>query len=158
MKLSFNELLQGHSVYNKSSFSLVFGTTDFNKPHHTVEISEENIFVHPDYDSRKFENDIAVISLPTMLEFDQKMNKIDMADENYIPKEGDSVTIFGFTKSYHSSPLIFYSNLRSINSTVANFSTCRSSYYKKNLLYWLKQERQFCVSLRDGKCLTNKGS
>lgn len=86
--------IAAHCVKNRTSFTLIFGSTDIDDPHYTVNITEKDIIIHPEYSGgRPYRNDIAVVEMKKMLKFGPKMDKIDMVDENYIPKTGDTVTM-----------------------------------------------------------------
>lgn len=83
-----------------------------------------------------------------------------MVEEGYIPKEGDIVTHLGYTLSLESGAKrkTLFSPLRSIDSTVANFSSCQDKYWnwwKKGRTYRLENGKQFCVNLRDADSKPN---
>ncbi|XP_031625636.1 chymotrypsin-2-like [Contarinia nasturtii] len=148
-----------HCVFGRSSFTLIFGTIDLHKPIHTVNITENDIIVHPIYSKKSpWFNDIAVIELKKKLKFSPMIDKIDMVDEGYVAKTDDQISMFGFTESIHPDRTPKRSNLRSVNSTIADFETCKSSYWNKCKDRVLENQRQFCVSLRNGTHnLTNSG-
>ncbi|XP_031633673.1 uncharacterized protein LOC116347270 [Contarinia nasturtii] len=143
-----------HCVHNRTSFTIVFGTVDLNYRYFTLDVNGEDIISHPAYSGgRPFKNDIAVLRLNTRIPFDTKVEKIDMVDEGYIPREGDLVTMLGYTQSLESGKKrnTLKSPLREINSTVESFYKCQDSYSDLN------QQRQFCVKLRSGRHNTNQG-
>jgi V8-like Glu-specific endopeptidase len=156
-------LTAAHCVHNKYSVTLEFGTVDTDEQYKTVNVSREEIFVHPQYSSGPcYINDLAVIQLKTALKFDSRVDKIEMVDKKYIIDTDDKVTLLGhsngelFRREHATSieSIIEFSTgyLRYFNSTIAGFVGCRRSYCERNNDNpWLEEERQFCVKLPDGK-------
>lgn len=134
-------LTAAYCVHRKYSVSLELGTLDTDEQYYTVNVSQQEIFVHPQYsDDPVYVNDIAVILLKSPLKFDSKVGKIDRVNGNYVIDTDDKVTLLGHSKGY----------LRYFNSTIAGFVGCRYSYWEKNNDNpWLEEERQFCIKLHD---------
>lgn len=84
----------------KNSVTLAFATTNIDEPYYTLEVSQDEIVVHPDYTgSYPYSNNIAVIELKNNLTFGPKINKIDLVDVNYKTKTVkyvDMVILIGF--------------------------------------------------------------
>lgn len=74
-----------HSLFGKEKVSLGLGTSGKGSgpPHRILDISEDEIIIHPDYRKGHFhDNDIAVIKLKEKLDFDLKIGNISMVDNN----------------------------------------------------------------------------
>ncbi|XP_031639845.1 uncharacterized protein LOC116351834 isoform X2 [Contarinia nasturtii] len=140
---NYKVLAAAHCLHNKYSVTLELGTLDTDIQYSTVNVSTQEIFVHPQYSADPiYVNDIAVILLKKALKFDSKIGKIDMVDKKYVIDTDDKVTLLGHSKGY----------LRYFNSTIAGFVGCRRSYWEKNNDNpWLEEDRQFCVTVHDGE-------
>ncbi|XP_031634115.1 trypsin-like isoform X2 [Contarinia nasturtii] len=104
------------------------------------------------------ENDIAVILLKKKIPFGQKIGKINLVERGYIPKVGESVSILGYTQlNEETTPSYFPSNLRYVNSTIADFQTSRQKNSDFNSALFVDDKEQFCVSSNDGKPIINMG-
>lgn len=109
---------------NKLSFSLIFGTVDLDKPYHVVNITDENIVIHPEYSggAPSYENDIAVMELKQNLTFDSNINQAKRVEKGFTLKTGDTITMLGYTEAKHPSrQVVDRKHLRSVRSTVADF-------------------------------------
>lgn len=133
-------IVAAHCVHNKMSVTLEFGALNTDDHYYTVNVSELEIFVHPQYSEDPiYVNDIAIIQLKTALKFGTKVGKVDMVDEDYTINMDEEVTLVGHSKNY----------LRYFESTISSFSRCRNLYRKRNNDHpWLEEHRQFCVEMR----------
>lgn len=146
-----------HSLNNVDSVKLIFGTIDLNQPFLEMEISLDEITKHPEFSVENFKNDISVIQLKKKLKFNSKIDKIDMVDEGYVAEPGARVTMLGYSVPCDAYRSYNYSNLRYVHSKIADFDECWKSYWGGTYKSALNGEKQFCVSLRDGKHNTNVG-
>lgn len=131
-------LAAAHCVRNRTSIVLELGTIDTDDKYYTVNVSQQEIFIHPEFSngSAPYLNDLAVILLKKPLKFDSKVGKIDMVDRKYVIDTDDHVVMIG-----HSAD-----ELRYLNSSITNFSGCQRSYRDNNNNHpWLHEKRQFCV-------------
>lgn len=62
-----------------------------------------------------------------------------------------------YSKAIDANRTYSYSNLRSVNTTIAEFEPCQSGYWQDEAPIWLDKKRQFCISLRNGTNNINKG-
>ncbi|XP_031634114.1 trypsin-like isoform X1 [Contarinia nasturtii] len=142
------------------NITLKFGSLNHDEPLyiHDVIIKEE-IFLHPEYSIYRYlQNDIAVILLKKKIPFGQKIGKINLVERGYIPKVGESVSILGYTQlNEETTPSYFPSNLRYVNSTIADFQTSRQKNSDFNSALFVDDKEQFCVSSNDGKPIINMG-
>ncbi|XP_031632801.1 uncharacterized protein LOC116346741 [Contarinia nasturtii] len=149
-----------HCVFKKTSFNLRFGLLSFNEryDYRTMNVDENDIIIHPKYSKEApHNNDIAVIQLKERLSFDARVNKIEMLDENYVPKTMDKVTMLGYTKYDNTTERDGEDNnyyLQIVNSTIHDFEDCRVLYSKNDNCFkelFKKEVRLICVALRKGR-------
>ncbi|XP_031636708.1 trypsin-7-like, partial [Contarinia nasturtii] len=142
-----------HCVHKKMLFTLIFGTTNLDKPYHTVNVTDLDIVIHPEYagGAPSYRHDIAMIELKENLTFDSNIGQAELAGKNYVLKTGDTVTMLGYTEATHPTrQIIDRTHLRSVSSRVEDFQNCRNSYSKR-MKGLLLDQQQFCVSLRGKK-------
>lgn len=131
-------------VYKKDSVYLELGSMNLNSSYFRVNVSQENIIVHPEYSSDFPQaNNIAVIYLKNQLQFEEKIGKIEMVDKDYKAKPGANIVALGI--SQHTT----YKNIRYVDATIENFKECRYNYWKINKYRLLKQDKQMCINLDD---------
>lgn len=151
-------LTGAHSMHVADKVRLVFGTLDLNKPYHEVDVSRDEITIHPKYTGKyPYYNDIAVIRLKHSLNFNKKIGAIDLVPKKFYAQSEAEVIMLGYTKSEAIVRVRKKSNLRSVVSTVANFGSCAYVYWRKSAKAPLVAGKQFCVSLRDGHHNVNEG-
>ncbi|XP_031627280.1 uncharacterized protein LOC116343398 [Contarinia nasturtii] len=127
------------NVVNRDSVTLAFNTLDTDETidfssNQKIDVSESEIYIHPGYDANSSHaNDLAVIVLKKPL---SNVSEIEIVASNYTAKQNDMVTMLGFSNS----------RLSYINTKVADFVTCRYSYWERNNYRVLEEGKQICVS------------
>ncbi|XP_031622742.1 chymotrypsin-like elastase family member 1 [Contarinia nasturtii] len=143
-------LTVAHCVHNRTAFRLIFGTINVFAPLETVEITEKEVTIHPEYSGGVLlSNDIAVIQLNKPLVFNSKINQIKMVTDYYAAKAGDTVKMLGFTEGIGPNRTTTRSNLRYVESTITDFRTCHNSYWNHKMKRWVDENTQICVDLRN---------
>lgn len=137
--------------------ALNFGSRNIENPYYKVNITREQITLHPKYNGTSKKNDIAVIDLPEDIVFSERVGEIEMADKNdHLLKVGAKVIILGYTKCDGIDMEIRQSDLRYIESTIADFDTCAEAFWKRSSIR-LNRETYFCVDMCNGVHCINKG-
>lgn len=101
-----------------------------------------------------------VIQFKKSVIFEARINKIEMIDENYVPKTNDHVIMVGYTEHNVTTlkyPLENKFYLQQVNSTIHDFEKCRKLYQERDGIYIERENRRFCVNLRDGRGNLNHG-
>ncbi|XP_031634164.1 uncharacterized protein LOC116347624, partial [Contarinia nasturtii] len=145
-------LTAAHCLYSKGAITLAIATVNTDEPFHSIDISEGEIFIHPEYSKgdSAWQNDIALIILRSPLKFGSKIDKIEMVPTNYVAKPGENVQILGYSESNSQSRNYFDTHLRYINSTMADFEVCRDGHSGSANL---ERDKQFCLMVNEN---TNK--
>lgn len=132
-------LTAAHCLVNCQSVSLIVGTTNLDESFQTINITEKDIVIHPDYSEHlAYVNDIAIIQLKSSLKGGVKVGKIDIVDKAYKISVGNKVYVLGYSEN----------RLRLVNTTVHDMVACRNSYWERNNNEpRLDEKRQFCVKL-----------
>lgn len=136
------------------AINLALATVNTDEPFYTVEVSEDEIIMHPEYDHNTNTNDIAVIELKKALKLGSKIGKIDMVNNNFQAKSGTDVTILGFSESNNPNRSKIDTQLRYVNSKIEDFKVCQSRYLhleKKNEQRLLDEKRQFCTTVQGAR-------
>lgn len=156
--VSNNKILTSASCLlpNRTLPTLAFATTNTDEPYYKVDISsEDEIFIHPEYDDDTKDNDICVIELKTALKFGQKIGKIDMVDKGYVAKMGDTISMFAFAESDNPQRSYYDTQLQYIESKIVNLNIC--NYYSDDEKLVPKKDKQFCVTLPSGTTINTGG-
>lgn len=132
-------------VHETRSIALAFSTINTDEIFYTVNVSKEEIIIHPKYDKNTNDNDIAVILLKEELSFGPKIDKIDMVDKDYVAEFGDSLSIFGFMESNNPFRLHSSTHLQYIDSKIT-YSNCGNPFF--DYLFGMSNGRTFCIVLR----------
>lgn len=133
-------LTAAHCVYQKESVSLKFGTLHLGQTYFDRIISREEIIIHPEFSKKiPYVNNIAVILLKNMLNFDQKIGQIEMVGKDFKLEEESPIIALGYSNSTR-----FLQFVRSIN---APFHKCHISYWERNKYYLIKENKQLCFGL-----------
>ncbi|XP_031635459.1 uncharacterized protein LOC116348568 isoform X2 [Contarinia nasturtii] len=139
-------------------YTLSFGSLDTSDYYYTEYITQSDIVVHPEYIRYPHvTNDIAVVLLKSPLDFSNKrFGKIQMVAKNDVPKTGDVVSVYGFSRSEHPWRIKQIDKLQYRNSTIYDFSKCQTEYEQRDG-GWLDKNTIICVSLRNGVHNRNEG-
>ncbi|XP_031639025.1 granzyme K-like [Contarinia nasturtii] len=153
-----------HCLHQGNSFTLKFGALKLDKPHYTLDITNKDFTIHPEYSGGDpYHNDIAVVELETPLIFGPKIGKINMIDyriidKNYASEGGNTVTMLGYTESDGRDRNMTVSPLKSIDATTAEFFQCQTLVYEQHMDRLIQKDREFCVNLHKGqRHNTNQG-
>lgn len=91
-----------HCVYNIDSIKLEFGILNSSKPEYTIDVSSQNVTLHPKYNSEMDHFDVAIIELTNKIKFGPKVTKIDMIELKEVRNQAiltdTEITILGYTK------------------------------------------------------------
>lgn len=159
-----------HCVHRKSSLSLVLGTLNTSHPHHIVDLTDEEIIIHPEYaDSSCIpSNDLVVFDLKEQLNFDNKIGGIKMVDENYVANLNDEVCSLGYSQRLSDETESDGQPLQFISSTISDFDECQNAHVefvkdickKHNVPDSFEvpklDKTQVCVSTYCGYCIVGK--
>lgn len=135
-------------VDGAQSIVLAVATTNSDEPYKRIKVSAGEIIKHPFYNrSNSYMNNIAVILLRTALKTGSKVGTINMVNRNYVARSGGDVLLLGYPDpSGISSRKYTDTQLRKLNSTIADFDVCNSMYE-----FSLAERQQFCIILNDGE-------
>ncbi|KAJ2941536.1 hypothetical protein O0L34_g14589 [Tuta absoluta] len=116
----------------------------------------EKVIRHPEYilDFKCIQYDIAVIKLKEKLVFNEKINKINMADSSMILNDGDMLQAIGFGLTEHSKNS---NELLSVKLPFVNQKKCQKNYENYD---WRIREEMMCAGGESGKgsCYGDSGS
>lgn len=143
--LSYNKLLTAaHCVQNTSSITLLLATLNTDEPYYSVDVSDDEIIIHDEYDRRSHSNNLAIIELKRPLKFSQKIGQVSMVDKASVRsiKTGTNVLMLGYMESNDPNRNYEDTHLRSISAKIADFSTCHGIYSGINKL---ENGRHFCL-------------
>lgn len=140
-------LTSAHCVYQKDSVYLKFGVLKIRDRYYNLNVTKDEIIIHKEFNGKKpYINNIAVIQLKKMINFDEKIGQIEMVDNDFKLEKGISITTLGYAYTKEEG-----SYLRYIDSTAANFVQCRYDYWQKDNYHLLNEEKQMCFDLDDEK-------
>lgn len=74
-------LTAAHCTENLKSVTVKYGSINRNAEQFSHKVQPENVFSHPQYDDKFFENDIALIRTPHV-EFSERVQKVALADRD----------------------------------------------------------------------------
>ncbi|XP_005183422.2 brachyurin-like [Musca domestica] len=126
---------------------------DHEKGQQRIYTSKSNIVIHEHWDPSTLSNDISLIKLPVVIEFNERIQPASLPkmDGHYSTYEGDMVWASGWGKDSDSattvSPLLRY-----IEVPVLKQSTCRTYYLG------VVTDKMICISGKDGKSTCNGDS
>ncbi|XP_061395928.1 brachyurin-like [Musca vetustissima] len=126
---------------------------DNEKGQQRIYTSKSNFVVHENWDPSTLSNDIALIKLPVVVDFTERIQPaaLPKMDGKYSTYEGDMVWASGWGKDSDKattvSPLLRY-----IEVPVLKQSTCRNYYLG------VVTEKMICISGKDGKSTCNGDS
>ncbi|XP_031638375.1 enteropeptidase-like isoform X2 [Contarinia nasturtii] len=167
-----------HCVYNRTLPTLIVGTLNTSMPYGIVNVTEDEMIIHPGYDNMlPLSNDLVVFELNKRLNFKvNKINEIKLVKRNYVPKPGEEVYALGYSKPQVISDEtnINGHTLQLVFSTISDFNTCQNDYHtflegflrKYNvdgLDIWAGfnvpkiDKTQICISTLNGNSILNKG-
>ncbi|XP_061395936.1 brachyurin-like [Musca vetustissima] len=126
---------------------------DNEKGQQRIYTSKSNIVIHENWDPNTLSNDISLIKLPVVVEFNERIQPaaLPKMDGKYSTYEGDMVWASGWGKDSDAatsvSPLLRY-----IEVPVLKQSTCKTYYLG------MVTEKMICISGKDGKSTCNGDS
>uniref|UniRef100_A0A1I8PY48 Peptidase S1 domain-containing protein n=1 Tax=Stomoxys calcitrans TaxID=35570 RepID=A0A1I8PY48_STOCA len=150
-------LTAAHCTDGADGVTVYLGAIDIKDDHEKgqqrIYTSKSNIVIHDHWDPSTLSNDISLIKLPVVVEFNERIKPATLPkkDGKYSTYEGDMVWASGWGKDSDAatsvSPLLRY-----IEVPVLKQSTCRTYYVG------MVTEKMICISGKDGKSTCNGDS
>ncbi|KAM4717151.1 serine protease 27-like [Anableps anableps] len=109
----------------------------------SVSFQSSQIIVHPDYDSGSNDNDLALVKLPSAVEFTNYIRPVCLAADGSVFADGLDCWVTGFgTINEDGSTLPFPQTLQEVDVPIVSNSRCSSIYSLTN--------NMLCAGLTDG--------
>ncbi|XP_037809751.1 collagenase-like [Lucilia sericata] len=114
-------LTAAHCIHEIQVLVMAFGTIEFDDT--PIMINSDDFFIHPEYDDVNLINDIALIELPTPLNFSDNIKTIDLVSSREINNTfiGVQGTICGFGTtselSKENSEWLLWTTIEIVNNT-----------------------------------------
>ncbi|XP_058975828.1 brachyurin-like [Musca domestica] len=150
-------LTAAHCTDGADGVTVYLGAIDIKDDHEKgqqrIYTSKSNIIVHEHWDPNTLSNDISLIKLPVVIEFNDRIQPaaLPKMDGHYSTYEGDMVWASGWGKDSDAatsvSPLLRY-----IEVPVMKLSTCKTYYLG------MVTEKMICISSKGGKSTCNGDS
>ncbi|XP_005183423.1 brachyurin [Musca domestica] len=150
-------LTAAHCTDGADGVTVYLGAIDIKDDHEKgqqrIYTSKSNIIVHEHWDPNTLSNDISLIKLPVVIEFNERIQPaaLPKMDGHYSTYEGDMVWASGWGKDSDAatsvSPLLRY-----IEVPVMKLSTCKTYYLG------MVTEKMICISSKGGKSTCNGDS
>lgn len=89
------------------------------------------VFIHPDYDNREYDYDLAIVKLASPLEFSEEIQPIRIPAASDQSKDGDMMLVSGWgnTQSSKEDP----KHLRAAEVPVVSQEVCQKAYPRHNI-------------------------
>uniref|UniRef100_A0A336LS69 CSON014307 protein n=1 Tax=Culicoides sonorensis TaxID=179676 RepID=A0A336LS69_CULSO len=152
-------LTAAHCVKGHESFDLGFGSIEFNNPE--VEVTTTDKIIHPEYDHSHLHNDIALLILPSALEFTKNIKPIQLPSYSQTDMSfaDEKATVSGHGKTgddESSSKRLMYVHVKVIDN-----EECTKFYGKKLIkdftictVGWNKRSSGTCQGDSGGPLIT----
>lgn len=113
------------SGYGTQGYSIRAGSTSKYSGGEVVNV--KYIYIHPQYNSNTFDNDVAVMKLERPLTFSDKIQPVQMAYKGMVIPDGNMVTVSGWGDLASGSGN-YPENLRAVDVPVVNQNACDRAY------------------------------
>lgn len=110
-----------------SDFSIQVGSTKHDRDEHAQVLAITQFFKHPEYNSRRSNNDIAIITLEEPLRITEKVKPIELPESGEMLAEGTLITVTGWGLTKEGGKELPEA-LKAVNKPIISLEKCNKLY------------------------------